>query len=87
MENQTDGHNAISVTLNKKYPWFLLWPLPDNITLKINILANCDAFESQLEIMNGLWYYVKNRLWVIYDYSYFITSFRKWLKRHICLVY
>jgi hypothetical protein len=27
------------------------------------MLANCDAFERQLDIMNGLWYYVKT----IYD--------------------
>lgn len=59
MENQIDDHNVISVTLNRKDLWFLLQPLLDNISLKINILANCDVFESQLEIMNGLWYYVK----------------------------
>lgn len=28
-------------------------PLLDNVSLKMNSITSCDAFESQLEIVNG----------------------------------
>lgn len=44
-------------SIGTKCPIFKL--LLGNISLKINSITSCDAFESQLEIMHGFWYYVK----------------------------